>query len=109
MRALEALSQPLEVLEVDILWPRWVARIGPTGASLVGPPEGGREQGGEGVGAVGRGLGCVWLILAFRGGASGTASPAQPYVFPSSLEAASRPREEHSSAYVSIAIGERAI
>ena len=38
MRALEALgmggdyprSQPLEVLEVDILWPRWVARIGVT-------------------------------------------------------------------------------
>ena len=36
---------------------------------LFGPPGGG-GQGGVGVGAVGRGLGFVWLILAFRGGAS---------------------------------------
>ena len=44
------------------------------------------------------GLGFVWLRLAFRGGASGKARLAQPYVFPSSLEAASRQREELSSA-----------
>ena len=44
----------------------------------------------------------MWLILrlAFRGGASVQASPAQPDVFPSSLEAASRQREEVSSAYI---------
>ena len=28
--SLERWSTPLEVLEVDILWPRWVARIGVT-------------------------------------------------------------------------------
>ena len=50
---------------------------------------------------MGRGLGFVWLILAFRGGASGKAR-MQPYVFPSSLEAASRQREEVSSAYMKV-------
>ena len=42
------------------------------------------------------------LILAFRGGASvgRRARLRAPYVFPSSLEAASRQREEVSSAYM---------
>ena len=42
----------------------------------------------------------MWLILAFRGGASVQGEAAQPDVFPSSLEAASRQREEVSSAYM---------
>ena len=42
----------------------------PTGASVRPSRGGGGEQGGGGVGAVGRGLGFVWLKLAFRGGAS---------------------------------------
>ena len=62
-------------------------------------PRGGGEQGGGGIGAVGRGLGFVWLRLAFRGGASVGRRASTPYVFPSSPEAASRQRGEHSSAY----------
>jgi len=62
-------------------------------------PRGGGEQGGGGIGAVGRDLGFVWLRLAFRGGASVGRRASTPYVFPSSPEAASRQRGEHSSAY----------
>ena len=62
---------------------------GPHGRLSSALPRGGGEQGGGGIGAVGRGLGFVGLILAFRGGASGKAR-MQPYVIPSSLEAASR-------------------
>ena len=43
----------------------------PTGASVrPSRARGGGEQGGGGIGVVGRGLGFVRLILAFRGGAS---------------------------------------
>ena len=43
---------------------------GPHGRLSSALPRGGGEQGGGGIGAVGRGLGCMGLILAFRGGAS---------------------------------------
>ena len=58
---------------------------GPLGRLSSALPRGGGEQGGGGIGAVGRGLDFVWLKLAFRGGASGKAR-MQPYVFPSPLE-----------------------
>ena len=66
----------------------------PTGASF-DSNEG--RKGSKGVGGSGRG-GRGLVILAFRGGASVQASPAQPDVFPFSLEAASRQREWVSSA-----------
>ena len=72
----------------------WELR-GPHGRLSSALPRGGGEQGGGGVGAVGRGLGFVWLILAFRGGASGRLAQWRPHdVFPSSLAAASRQRVE---------------
>ena len=64
---------------------------GPHGRLSSALPRGGGEQGGGGIGVVGRGLGFMWLKLAFRGGASGKAR-MQPYVFPAALEAASRQR-----------------
>ena len=68
---------------------------GPHGRLSSALPRGGGEQGDGGIGAVGRGLGFVWLILAFRGGASARRAQCQwraPDFFPSSLEAASRQR-----------------
>ena len=75
---------------------------GPHGRLSSALPRGGGEQGGGGIGVVGRGLGFMWLIRAFRGGASGRARLAQLDIFPSSLEAASRQREEVSSAYMKV-------
>ena len=76
---------------------------GPQGRLSSALPRGGGEQGGGGIGVVGRGLGFMWLILAFRGGASGRLAQWRPHdVFPSSLEAASRQREEVSSAYMKV-------
>merc|ERR1711965_853687 len=43
---------------------------GPHGRLSSALPRGGGEQGGGGIGAVGRGLGFMGLMLAFRGGAS---------------------------------------
>ena len=43
---------------------------GPHGRLSSALPRGGGEQGGGGIRAVGRGLGFMWLLLAFRGGAS---------------------------------------
>ena len=47
---------------------------GPHGRLSSALPRGGGEQGGGGIRAVGRGLGFMWLRLAFRGGASVQAS-----------------------------------
>ena len=74
---------------------------GPHGRLSSALPRGGGEQGGGGIGVVGRGLGCMGLILAFRGGASGRLAQWRPHdVFPSSLEAASRQRVGESSACI---------
>ena len=71
-------------------------------APQFGPPEGGRGARGWEDRGGGEGLGFVGLILAFRGGASVGRRASTPYVFPSSPEAASRQREEVSSAYMKV-------
>ena len=77
---------------------------GNCGVPTFGPPEGGEgSKGVGGSGRGGRGLGFVGLRLAFRGGASGRRAQWRPLdVFPPSLEAASRQREEVSSAYMKV-------
>ena len=75
---------------------------GPHGRLSSALPRGGGEQGGGGIGAVGRGLGFRVANTCLSGRGLSWKARMQPYVFPSSPEAASRQREEVSSAYMKV-------
>ena len=77
---------------------------GPHGRLSSALPRGGGEQGGGGIGVVGRGLGfhVAKTCLSGRGLRAGERSCARPTSSPPPLEAASRQREEVSSAYMKV-------